>query len=51
MANLNADGVYEVNVKATQTKVDLKAIATQELALVSVDGNENTRGSNTKQIV
>lgn len=50
MANLNADGVYEVNVKATQTKVDLKAIATQELALVSVDGNENTRGSNTKQI-
>ena len=50
LANLNADGVYEVNVKATQTKVDLKAIATQELALVSVDGNENTRGSNTKQI-
>lgn len=25
LANLNADGVYEVNVKATQTKVDLKS--------------------------
>ena len=40
----------EVTVKATETQVNLEAIANQELAYVSVDGNTETRGSNTKQI-
>ena len=49
-ATLKDDGTYEVTVKATETQVNLEAIANQELAYVSVDGNTETRGSNTKQI-
>lgn len=49
-ATLKENGIYEVTVKATETQVNLEAIANQELAYVSVDGNTETRGSNTKQI-
>ena len=49
-ATLKDDGTYEVEVKASETKVNLEAIATQELAFVSVDGNKETRGSNIKEI-
>ena len=49
-ATLKDDGTYEVEVKASETKVNLEAIATQKLAFVSVDGNKETRGSNIKEI-
>ena len=46
----NEDGTYDIELKANQIKPNLEAIATQELAFVSIDGNVPTRGTNSKEI-
>ena len=44
------DGTYSVEIPRTSDKVELVATATQETAKVSIDGNKETRHSNTQTV-